>query len=224
MKANALPLLVAFSMLGACGAPPLPDPKILSIAPTEMVACEGTTVSVTVQAVLPTHLDYNKSQVTATVDLQLRIGPVAVGPGKYVNGGTLTAAVPPVLAPGLYDVGLQLWDQRAEAVLPSAFTVKPNPTLTEPGYSISAIADQRSGVPFNITFRALGPNAATFSCRASLSSNRGPISPSATGRFEQGVRTEQVVLDFVNTNPSTIISVLDADGNFGLSNPFRVNP
>lgn len=224
MKATALPLLAVLWLLSACGAPSLPDPKILSIAPTEMVACEGTTVTVAIQAILPTHLDYNESEATAALDLQLRIGPMAFGSGKYVSGGVLTAAVPPLLAPGLYDVGLQLWDRRAEAVLPSAFTVKPNPPLMDPGYSINAIADQRRNVPFNITLRALGPNAATFSCRASLSADRGPMSPTATGRFEQGVRNEQVVLDFVNTNPSTIISVLDADGSFGLSNPFRVNP
>src|SRR5262249_24348364 len=94
---RAIALLLAFLVGLAWGRTSLPAPKTLSLAPAELVACEGTTVSVDVQAILPTHLDYSASQATADVDLQLRIGPIAVGSGKYVIGGTLTAAVPPLL-------------------------------------------------------------------------------------------------------------------------------
>lgn len=221
MKTIAVLLFSALlSLLAACGATALPNPRILSVAPTGMVACEGTTVNVAIEAVLPTHLDYNHSQATAELDLQLRIGPMAVGSGKYANGGTLTAVVPPLLAPGLYDVGVQFWDRRAEGVLPGAFTVRHNPSLL--GYAIDTIQDQRRNVPFWITLYAVGQDAPLFKCSVSLSSNAGLISPTATGPFQQGVRREQVMLSAAN--PAATITVMDANGRSGTSNTFAVLP
>ncbi len=216
----ALLFAAPLSLLAACGATALPDPRILSVAPAGMVACEGTTVNVAIEAVLPTHLDYNRSQATAELDLKLRIGPMAVGSGKYANGGILTAVVPPLLAPGLYDVGLQFWDRLAEAVLPGAFTVRQNPSLM--GYAMDPIPDQQRNVPFWITIHAVGQDAPLFKCSVSLSSNAGLIAPTATGPFQQGVRREQVMLSVVSAGAT--ITVSDANGRVGTSNMFAVFP
>lgn len=206
--------------LCACGNGVLPPPAILSIDPAEMVACEGATVIVRVDAVLPTRFDYSQSAASANPDIALRIGDVPVGSGKYVPGGLLTAAVPPVFSPGNYDVGLRLSDGRPEAILPAAFTVRPNPYPDR--YLLDFVPDQTQGQPFDITIRAQGTNAPVYKCAVALSSDRGSISPSASGNFQQGVRTERVTID--RPFPAVVITVRDDGGRVGSSNSFRVGP
>ncbi len=220
MKATrCFPLASILALAAGCGSASLPDPKILSIIPANMVACEGTTVTVSVEAVLPTHLDYNKSEATAVPDLNLRIGPISIG-YQYAPGGILTGAVPPLLAPGPYDVGLQFWDGRPEAVLAQGFTVTPSPSPA--GYSIDFIPDQMRNVPFPISISAQGPNAPLFECSVGLSASVGTITPVATGRFQRGLRTQLVTLS--TASPSmVIIMVMDGRGNRGSSNQFRVD-
>jgi hypothetical protein len=204
----------------ACGNGALPPPTILSIVPAEMVACEGAAVTVGVDAILPTRFDYSQSAATADPDIALRVGAVAVGSGKYVPGGFLTAAVPPVFSPGNYDVGLRLSDGRPEAILPAGFAVRPNPYPD--GYLIDFVPDQTQGQPFAITLRALGSNASLYKCAVALSSDRGAISPRVSGNFQLGVRTEWVTID--RPFPSVVITVRDDGGHSGSSNPFRVGP
>ncbi len=215
------PLASILALAAACGSASLPDPKILSVTPANMVACKGAAVTVAVEAVLPTHLDYNKSEATVVPDFDLRIGPISIG-SQYLRDGILMATVPPLLAPGVYDVGLRFWDGRPEAVLARAFTVTPNPSLA--GFSIDSVPVQTRNVPFLITIRALGPNAPVFECSAGLSTNRGTITPVATGRFQQGLRTELVTLG--TAYPSMVITVMDAEtpSRSVSSNPFQVNP
>jgi hypothetical protein len=217
MTGRQLALLLC---LCGCGPTALPPPRIVSISPSQMVACEGATVSVNVEAVLPTRFDYGQSQVSANPDVSLRIGAVPVGSGKYAPGGLLTAAVPPVFAPGSYDVGLRVSDGRPEAILPDGFTVSPNPYPES--YSIDFVRDQTQGQPFAITIRAVGPNASAYNCTVGLSSNRGTISPTVSGNFQVGVRTERVAID--SPQPSVVITVQDDIGRSGSSNAFRVNP
>ncbi len=185
-----------------------------------MVACEGSTVWVNVEAVLPTRFDYGQSEVSANPDISLRIGSVPVGAGKYVPGGVLIAAVPPVFAPGLYDVGLRLSDGRPEAILPAGFSVRPNPYPDS--YRFDFVPDQRRGMPFAIAIRAVGPNASAYNCTVSLSSNPGAISPLVSGAFQRGVRSESVTID--SAHASVVITAQDDIGRSGSSNPFRVNP
>ena len=206
--------------LCACGPARLPPPQILSISPSEMVACEGTTVSVDAELVLPTHLDYGQSEASANPDIALRIGAVQVGSGKYSPGGLLVADVPPTFPPGSYDVGLRVSDGRPEAVVPAGFTVKPTPY---PGaYTIDSVADQTAGQPFAITIRASGANAPAYNCTVALSSNYGALSPSQSRPFLRGVRTEWVTID--TPHPSVVVTARDDNGGQGSSNSFRVNP
>ncbi len=217
MTGRRLALLLS---LCGCGPSALPLPKILSISPSEMVACEGATVLVEIDAVLPTHLDFGQSQASAQPALSLRIGAVLVGSGNYALGGVLSAAVPPVFSPGTYDLGLRLSDGRPEAILPAAFAVKPNPYPDR--YSLDFVSDQRRGQPFQITIRAVGPNATSYNCTVALSSSPGAIAPGASGAFQRGVRTERVTID--SAHPSVVITVRDEGGKTGSSNSFRVDP
>jgi hypothetical protein len=211
---------VLWLCLCACAPGALPPPRILSIAPSEMVACEGVAISLQVDAVLPTHLDYDQSATSANPGVSVRVGTVPAGGAQYSPAGEVTAVVPPVFAPGTYDVGLRLADDRPEAVLPQAFTVKPNPYPLS--YRFDFIADQTRDNPFPITIRAVGPNASAFNCTVALSSNRGILSPQISGSFQAGVRQELVVVSSVES--SMVINALDDGGRTGSSNPFRVGP
>ena len=191
--------------LCACGPAGLPPPQILSISPSEMVACEGTTVSVDAELVLPTHLDYGQSEASANPDIALRIGAVQVGSGKYSPGGLLVADVPPTFAP---------------AIVPGGFTVKP--TAYPDAYAIDSVADQTAGQPFAITIRATGANAPAYNCTVALSSNHGTLSPSQSHPFLRGVRTEWVTID--TPHASVVVTARDDNGGQGSSNSFRVNP
>ena len=206
--------------LCACGPAALPPPQILSISPSEMVACEGTTVSVDAELVLPTHLDYGQSEASANPDIALRIGPVQVGSGKYSPGGLLIADVPPTFAPGSYDVGLRVSDGRPEAIVPAGFTVKPTPYPD--AYTIDSVTDQTAGQPFAITIRATGANAPAYNCTVALSSNHGTLAPSQSRPFLRGVRTEWVTID--TPHASVVVTARDDNGGQGSSNAFRVNP
>ncbi len=211
--------LAGLFFLCACAPAALPPPRILSISPSEMVACEGASVSVDVDLVLPTHVNYGQSEATANPDIALRIGAVPVGSGRYAPGGLLTAAVPPVFAPGEYDVGLRVSDGRPEAILAGGFSVKPTPYPD--GYTIDFVPDQIQTEPFAITLRARGANASAFNCTVGIFTSRGAISPTVSGPFQSGLRTEWMRID--TPLPSVVITVRDDIGRSGSSNPFRVN-
>ena len=185
-----------------------------------MVACEGATVTVDAEVVLPTHLDYGHSEASANPDLSLRIGGIAGGSGKYVPGGLFTVEVPSLFAPGSYDVSLRVSDGRPEAVAPGAFTVKPTPFPDR--YTIDFVADQWQGQLFPITIRAGGTNASAYNCSVALTTSQGSLSPRRSGPFLRGVRIEWVTID--SARSSVVIGVRDDNGGFGFSNPFRVNP
>lgn len=215
MKRSALLLALC-----ACGPAALPPPRILSITPSEMVACEGAVVTVDAELVLPTHLDYGQSEASADPDIALRIGAVPVGSGRYSSGGLLMANVPPIFAPGTYDVGLRVLDGRPEAIAAGGFSVQPTPYPD--AYAIDFVPDQQQGQPFAITIRATGPNAPAYNCTVALSSSRGSLSPSESRPFLRGVRTEWVTID--GASSSAVITARDDNGGHGSSNAFRVNP
>ncbi|MGZ3459162.1 MAG: hypothetical protein ACXU86_11740 [Archangium sp.] len=70
-----------------------------------------------------------------------------------------------------------------------------NRPLLITGLSIDPIPDQTRDVPFVITLRAEGPDAAFFEGQVLLSVNKGHVSPNLSNAFHQGVLQEQVVLD-----------------------------
>ena len=89
------------------------------------------------------------------------------------------------------------------------------------GLSIDPIPEQLRGVPFVITLRAEGPDAALFEGQALLSVNKGHVSPNLSDAFHQGVLQQQVVLD--KQGGDVVLTVRVGKGLTVQSNPFRVS-
>ncbi len=210
---------LAVVALVGCGPATLPDPRIVSVVPSEMRASDAAFVTVTLDAVLPFNVSYRYRQATVVPDLTLSIGGIQMGGTEYTSDGQLPIAVPSVFAPGSYDVVARLSDGR-QAVAAGGFTV--NPGLWPSAYAIDSIPAQRRGVPFMVTLRALGANGSQFGGTVSLATNRGQVYPRISGNFVAGVRQEQVNITGVN-NQQVILTVTDLALNTGASNAFNVN-
>ncbi|HYO59259.1 hypothetical protein [Archangium sp.] len=89
------------------------------------------------------------------------------------------------------------------------------------GLRIDPIPDQVRGVPFTITLRAEGPEAALFEGQVQLSTNKGRVSPNLSNSFSKGVRQEQVVLDKQGGN--VVLTVRVGNTLVAQSNPFKVS-
>jgi hypothetical protein len=188
-----------------------------------MVACEGAKLTIELEAVFPTRLDYEKSAASVDLGAKVQIGHVALSEVQLVRGSPtvlLSATVPPSLPPGQYDLSVKFNDDRPEAILANAFSVAP--TLYPDSFLLDPIRDQTRGIPFLISVRAQGPNASRFNCTVTLSSNHGHLAPTLSDSFQRGIRLQQVMIDAAH--PRMQIRVEDDQGHFGLSNPFIVDP
>jgi hypothetical protein len=93
-------------------------------------------------------------------------------------------------------------------------------------FAISTISSpQTAGTPFSITITAEDASNHTvtsFTGTVNLSTTAGTISPTTSGSFSAGVRTESVTV----TAPGSAqtVTVSDGNGHTGISNPFTVNP
>lgn len=211
-------LLCSLLLLG-CGNQPLPPVSITSVVPGTMVASQPTAVSVQVVAQLAVQIDYGQSALQVNTQMQVEIGPVALGSGTYPPGGLVEGTLPTVLAPGTYDASVKMGDGRT-AVSPGAFTVTPG---TWPfAYTIDAVGDQTSGVPFSATVRAFGPAASTFDGNVLLSLiGSGTVTPGVSGTFSAGQRVQTLVV--TGTGEFTLVAS-DIAGGTGQSPPFTVGP
>jgi hypothetical protein len=209
----------ALLLLG-CGQS-LPPVSIASIAPTGMVASEPTPVSVQVDAQLAFQADYGQSVVTATSQMQVLVGPRAIGTGTYPAGGLVQGTLPTVIPPGTYNVTVTMGDGRT-AVLERAFSVDAG---TWPqGYGIDTVGDQLSGVAFPVTIRAFGPGPRDlrFNGNVLLRVNgQGVVAPGVSDAFTAGVLTQVVTI--TGTGEFTLL-VSDINGSNGQSPPFDVAP
>jgi hypothetical protein len=87
------------------------------------------------------------------------------------------------------------------------------------GYSIDPIGPQRRLVPFTLTVRATGASAAAFRGNVRLETGAGgSIGPRLSEPFVDGVLTQQVVVDSIQSD--VIIRVTDIAGHVGTSNTF----
>jgi hypothetical protein len=216
----------ALLLLCACGSTELPAPTLAGLAPVEMYQNEDTPLSVRLTAQLPVKVDYSQRSAELQKGLTLRIGgeevaELAVKPG--LEASEVTGMVPAGRLPvGPQDVRLTLADGR-EAVLPQAFNVKP--PLAVSGFAFDSIPDQRAGVPFTVTIRAQGGDAARFEGSLTLSSNRDAqnravVPPRRIGPFQRGEYRQQLTIEAQNGNVT--LEVTDAMGKTGRSNPFKV--
>ncbi len=226
-----LPLLLC-----ACGPTALPPPSIVSVVPSQVAAGVPSSLLVKVDAVLPFTVDYQAGGVDpAQLKMTLRLAGQEVDVPFAEPDGSLLVPVPEGLSMGDYDVQLTLADGR-EAVRERAFSVVPAPALysTNPlnpqsglrggiwGFVIDPIQDQTRDIPFNITIRAMGPEANTFQDRISLRSSRGPVRTLTPDSFSGGVLVEEISVPLAGHD--IYLMVEDTQGHWGLSNSFRVRP
>ncbi len=211
-------MLWALSLFG-CGSQTLAPVSIVSVMPGGMVASQPTVVSVQVDAQLAVQVNFGQSTLALDTQMQVLIGPVLLGSDSYPPGGLVEATLPTVLAPGTYDATVEMGDGRT-AVSHDAFTVTPGTWPS--GYTIDSVGDQRSGVAFPVTLRALGPTAPSFEGNVLLSLiGSGTLSPEVSGAFSAGVRVETVIIS--GTGEFTLLAS-DIAGNTGQSPSFTVGP
>jgi len=211
-------LMPGLLLLG-CGSQPLPAVSISSVAPGQMVASQPTAVRVQVQAQLGVQVDFGQSTLAFDTRMKVLIGPLALGSGTYPPGGVVEGTLPTVLAPGDYNATVEMGDGR-QAV--SAATFRVTPGIWPRAYSVDAVGDQRSGIPFSVTLHAVGPAAASFQGNVLLSViGSGTLSPKVSGAFDAGQRVETVVI--TGTGEFTILAS-DINGGNGQSLPFTVGP
>ncbi|OJT18286.1 hypothetical protein BO221_40045 [Archangium sp. Cb G35] len=237
--------LLSTLVLCACEPYVSPAPNIISIEPEEVVSGEAATVAVKLDGPLPVKVDYGK-QTATLVTPTLRIGGQAAPITHVEQDGTLLATLPGSLSAGLQDVRLELANGSG-SVSEEGLTVLPLPPEldedggpgdpgTEPGTGngggdeelrvtgvlIEPIPDQVRDVPFTITLRVEGPDAALFEGQVQLSTNKGRIHPNLSNSFSKGVRQEQVVLDKQGGN--MVLTVRVGSKLVAQSNPFKVSP
>jgi hypothetical protein len=204
------------ALLVACSGGTLPDPSIGSVEPTQRPASGSGPVTVSIDAVLPTVVDYGAQSATVDDRLSLRIGPRAFGPDRWVDGGVVTAFLPSLLPEGTYDVTVQLGDGRT-ATASNAFTVTPGRWPT--GYTVDSIPAENSGVAFGVTLRAVGPNAPSFGGTVNLEVPGATVTPTISGPFEAGVRVETIT---VTGHGMHQLLITDLASHTGVSAPFLV--
>lgn len=104
----------------------------------------------------------------------------------------------------------------------NAFNINPG-ALSQ--FAISTIASpQTAGTPFEITITAQDANQNTvtgFTGTVSIMPSAGTLTPSSSGSFIAGVRTEQIT---VPTTQSNLTITVSGSGAQGTSNAFNVNP
>ncbi|MCP3142170.1 hypothetical protein [Pyxidicoccus xibeiensis] len=122
-------VLLATALLCACGtSTSLPAPDILSVSPNQVIvprelpAEKRDSVEVSLDAVIPVHVDYGEERVR-TAAAKVWIGPEEASVEDLKTDGTLTVSVPEALDEGAYEVRVVLADGR-EARRPSALTLR----------------------------------------------------------------------------------------------------
>ncbi len=212
-----LPLLWVTLATG-CG-PSLPDPLVRSVEPAEVEEGQAPLLRVAMDAVLPFSVDYDDGRASVGSALTVSVGDQPLALTGPLADGVVTGVAPFDLPPGAYDVTVALADGR-RGTLAGGLQVVPG--RFPEAFVIDTILEQVRGQPFDITLRAEGGRAAEFSGVVRLSVSKGKISPEVTGSFVNGMRTERVTI--VAPASELVLTVEDAAGHTGTSNPFRVRP
>jgi hypothetical protein len=199
--------------LCACGSS-VPPPLIQSVSPAQAPTNVPTAITVRLEPTFPMTFDYGKRTVALDTRVTLRLGDQVLMVDT-VEPQQLTAVVPAGLPAGAQEVRVTLADGR-EGVLSQGFTVLGAP---EAAFTFDPIPEQLVGEPFTVTIRASGPDARRFEDTVRLESGKGRLLPRTSGRFNAGVRTEQLTLDQPGLN---WVTATDAAGNQGSSEPFHV--
>ena len=217
MRSRLLPSLLLCA--AACSGSSLPPPTVVSIGPAERPASSSGPLTVTIDAVLPTTVDYAAG--TAAVDdrLTLKIGSTPFGPSRWTDGGVVTAFLGSVLVDDLYDVTVELGDGR-RATVPGAFRVTTGDWPSS--YAIDPIPAETEGVPFGVTIRAHGTTDGGYGGTVYLQVvPNARVTPQISGAFVDGVRVETISVDVDDRGMHQLL-VYDLVNNVGVSLPFDV--
>lgn len=209
---------LALVLAVACNGSTLPPPTVVSVNPAVRPASSSGPVTITVDAVLPTQVDYGASAATVDDRLTLKIGPRTFGPPVWTDAGVVTDFLPSVLDQGHYDVTVTLGDGRF-ATAPGAFQVTAGDWPV--GYTVDTIPSQTSGVPFGVTIRARGAPDGGYGGTVNLSVPGAVVTPAVSGPFVAGVLV-QVITVTVDTPGQFQLVVTDLASHFGTSLPFHV--
>jgi hypothetical protein len=217
MRASVLLLSAAI----ACGpAAPLPDPTILLVDPSRMLASDAVTINARVDGVLPFQVDFGVPSATANAAAVLSLGDVALPTQPYRPGGRVEAFVASEFEEGVYDLSVALADGRT-GVLAQGFTIEPG--IWPDSYTVDAIDEpQVAGVPFFVTLRAIGANRTLFRGTVRISYEPVDATPTQSPPFDFGLCTVSVTVP--TASAAVLLRVQDLNGGVGVSNPFRVDP
>jgi hypothetical protein len=219
-------MLVALVFACACEPEPivLPAPRILSITPQTQTAIESKTVTVKLDQEPRFLVNYGERTVEQLDWPTLRIGPQAVPLTTYLGHGQYQGTVAEGLEAGIYDIQVTLPDGR-EASLAGAYEVKP-----ALNYWFESVDNQVQGVPFLVTIRATGTNAAQYEgfvtvsvLKNELDGSNPTILTTTCGPFVNTTCRARLTID----TPGSLFLVRAADDNPNNSpahsNAFRVD-
>ena len=218
-------LLIAVALAGCSGAT-LPPPTVVSIDPSSRKESSSGPVTITLDAVLPTSVDYGSGTAAVDDSLTVKIGTHAFGPPRWTDGGVVTDFLPSILLAGHYDVTVQLGDGRVSTAQ-DAFQVTPGDWPI--GYTVDTIpSPQSSGVPFAVIVRAQGAPDGGYGGTVFLSvfpasgvPSGAQVSPTISGPFTAGVRME--VITVIVSHPDLFqLQVSELANHVGTSLPFMV--
>jgi hypothetical protein len=177
----------------------------------------GTSFSITMTA-----QDANDNTVTnfnGKADLSISLGTITPDSTDNFTNGVVTLPVTATIAQN--DASITVQNGGASGIS-NAFNII-HGALSQ--FAISPIATpQTAGAPFEITMTAQDANQNTvtsFSGTVSITPNAGTITPTTSGSFINGVRTQQMTVPGIHTG---LTLTVDNGGAQGTSNAFDVNP
>lgn len=187
-----------------------------------MAANESILLTVNLDASPPPKFDYGRSSAELLTSARVSIGGQEFEVLQVEEQGKrLIVELPPGLPVGPQELQVEFSDGR-QAKFESGFEVKPALDIT--GLFIyGPIGPQVRLKPFSIRIQMQGPDAELFQGRVKLSANKGNITPTVTGPFQRGLRTQEVVMD--DTGGSNVtITAEDYAGHSTTSGDFRLSP
>jgi hypothetical protein len=209
--------LAAAALLSvACGRP-LPAPRILGVAPAEIVHGTVPELRIDLDVIFPFFVRYGPSEVFVNTGVEATIGGLALRRIDIVGDGDLAAFAPFALPVGTHDVRVELADGRA-ATLAASLTVVPG--AFPDSFTIGPIETQMRGQPFTLAIQAVGAQAPDFNGAVRISVSHSTVLPDISGPFVAGMREETVTV--AAPGMDVTITVEDAVGHQGTSNPFDI--
>lgn len=196
---------------------PLTAPRILAVAPTQLVHGTVPPMEIELDAVFPYDIDYGVRAISVDTRLEAAVGDLPVRGTQLIGDDRVTGSAPFGLPVGVHDARVDLADGRS-ATLAAAVSVTPG--AFPDSFAIDPIPTQVNGEPFTITIHAIGGQAAEFRGAVRISASHSTVFPGISGHFA-GV-THAETIEIPAPGMGVTITVEDAQGHQGTSNPFDI--